>query len=763
MSFLLDSSPAGSKIRAGELTPQFKPLQSLESLSIGKAVGVLEDADDLVAAMNGAMTQNGAPKVLPPLAFEPELATRSRAKFPKATVTPPGVVVSIELDDEHEAPTSKQPREASTQNVSIDTTDLDRDPYRLSLTEGDGGSDIEHPNPELDEEDLGPTEYTTPGPRDALTADDPARLAIRGQEFLVVTDSKHGRPALSETTAITVITDLGDEAAHRNFKRRQTDSFPLASSYDVSLARLLDQVFGAVKVNHWKGQSRGFMPTPKLLKLIIPKTVEPALESYDSWLRKRPQPGKPKANLQEVASKICGDFQYYEVSSDTEDEHLKMPSRQKSYRKIFAILLLLERSHRISSFVEEGVCDADLPLALSKPRKPFKLEMRRKNAAPESPPCRCFKKWRSSTISRFEETQWTFLAPYFAPKGRRRVSHYRLQPQTVLPFTSYNIAAPPGGNGQVYRVEIPSDQHGFPMAEGSKHPADIFAVKELSSVEKADFKREVAILKSFSTAHAHPHLITLLATYEQAGRYHLIFPWAEADLLGYWKFKNSNPPKDRDTVLWLVEQCQGLAEGLSQIHKYNTTSGSSLLHLHHSNSLPDDKWKKEVIATQGERMKGMNSVRLYGRHGDIKPQNILWFPDPKGGKGILKITDFGISHFSTQHSVSTRSGTVPNSPSYRAPECDLSNPDISISYDIWTLGCVYLEFIAWYFGGWAYVDEFKKKRLAFDDFWGGMKTDTFFTIVKDEDAGTVTRTPKVKESVTKVSSCSFYMVSSTSS
>src|SRR5688500_9651906 len=47
----------------------------------------------------------------------------------------------------------------------------------------------------------------------------------------------------------------------------------------------------------------------------------------------------------------------------------------KCYKKVFAILMMIEKPGRISRFVE-GVCDADLPLLKrlrSKPGKPFTL------------------------------------------------------------------------------------------------------------------------------------------------------------------------------------------------------------------------------------------------------------------------------------------------------------------------------------------------------------------------------------------------------
>ena len=271
------------------------------------------------------------------------------------------------------------------------------------------------------------------------------------------------------------------------------------------------------------------------------------------------------------------------------------------------------------------------------------------------------------------------------------------------------------------------------------------------SSNKDAFTQEVGILKNLSSeSHAHPHLITLLSTYEQVGKYYIIFPWAEADLLGYWKHKNPKPSNDREMALWLAEQCQGLAGGLSTIHHYKTFSGTSLPY-HKTRSRADSK--EVELATQASETSGTGAVRLlFGRHGDIKANNILWFPDlgSKGGHGILKITDFGIAHFSTENTVSARDrGLVANSPTYRPPECDLPNGKLSMSCDIWALGCVYLEFITWFFGGWKHLEEFGSRRLAIDHNWGGIRCDPFFVIKKDEKSGEFSA--EVKDCVTHVS------------
>lgn len=208
------------------------------------------------------------------------------------------------------------------------------------------------------------------------------------------------------------------------------------------------------------------------------------------------------------------------------------------------------------------------------------------------------------------------------------------------------------------------------------------------------------MLKMFS-GDTHNHLISLLATYEQFRVYYLIFPWAECDLNGFWSHAKPNPSFDLKSVRWFAKQCEGIAHGLVKIHQYRTSSDN---------------------LTRGSREK------RYGRHGDLKPENILWFPDPDGG--TLKISDFGLSDYTSHSKSYIPKSRVATSMSYRPPECDLVGGVVGQSYDIWTLGCLYLEFITWLLGGWRLVKEFERDRMSFDPMWYDMKTDTFFELVK---------------------------------
>jgi serine/threonine protein kinase len=107
---------------------------------------------------------------------------------------------------------------------------------------------------------------------------------------------------------------------------------------------------------------------------------------------------------------------------------------------------------------------------------------------------------------------------------------------------------------------------------------------------------------------------------------------------------------------------------------------------------------------------------LKGRHGDIKPGNILRYAPEAALQGhewgTLVISDFGLARFHQEHSVRReyRNGNgLSATLTYRAPEADLDQK-VSCSWDLWPLGCLYLEFLTWLLQGWNEVDKFSEER-----------------------------------------------------
>lgn len=98
-----------------------------------------------------------------------------------------------------------------------------------------------------------------------------------------------------------------------------------------------------------------------------------------------------------------------------------------------------------------------------------------------------------------------------------------------------------------------------------------------------------------------------------------------------------------------------------------------------------------------------------GRHGDIKPANILWFLTHGKERDHLVVADLGLTRYHSSLTKSRVKRVDGWTGTYRAPEIDLHNP-ISARYDIWSLGCVFLEFCIWYLLGYDDVENFRRAR-----------------------------------------------------
>ncbi|KAJ4365827.1 hypothetical protein N0V83_008448 [Neocucurbitaria cava] len=201
--------------------------------------------------------------------------------------------------------------------------------------------------------------------------------------------------------------------------------------------------------------------------------------------------------------------------------------------------------------------------------------------------------------------------------------------------------------------------------------------------------------------------------------------------------------QDKARVTWLIQQCHGIAEALYRIHRYNTTSATSIPHFM---TLP----KPEPSINHGNRQSNgaadkRSPRNLFGRHGDIKPANILWFPDKNLPRryGLLKIADFGTARFTDDKRAAVQDRDVmPRSETYMAPEWRLPDSELSIQCDIWALGCIFLEFLCWYFEDWQLVQEFARQRTY------GYESDCFFTI--EMTGKTRSISAKVKEPVSEM-------------
>ncbi|KAG9195323.1 hypothetical protein G6011_00444 [Alternaria panax] len=621
--------------------------------------------------------------------------------------------------------------------------------------------------------------------------------------------SSLGPPALriltvSPKLSVANISDAGDQQQLRQERTlpHAEDSFdddlkhslallpPLGARYELQ-KEILE---ARQKTRDNEGQVKKFVSKAKLRHVI---TVDAVTRELTRTSAKFHPPLSPE-RIKGYAKRVC-------IATEEEE---RGRTRIKSFRKIFALLVLVEAVPSIVDFVREDVSDQDLPLTLV--RYQGTDELYRKGDE-NRVPLRCFSDWSPLKLENFQNYQWWLLATYFSPPDADGVvKNYKLQDEHILPFVTPKNALDQcfdktGGYGKVIMVQIPSDHHNFSDKRLCERG---FAIKQqLNDENREAYKKEIDILMKFSGGRSHPHIVSLLATYEQFNKFHLIFYRAEGDLFDYWKRLQPNPSLNHSNVIWFAKQCSGLAEGLSKLHRLlsftkpqpktqeqrigdvndavddmSSQLGKSVRF--HMTLLKDRVGTDSSILSNGVRERPTSPPRytddvgdrslpprghqaydssgpqkkVYGRHGDINPSNILWYDDGDGDndsrtlQGILKITDFGQAEIHSLQSKTNRR-EVPNTLTYRPPECDLPPMEIRQSYDIWCLGCVYLEFVTWLLGGNELVTKFGRSRSIADYFRRYKTIDTFYEVEKDPDEAHGIRAklnPKVTAFISKL-------------
>ncbi|KAF5637366.1 serine threonine kinase [Fusarium tjaetaba] len=396
---------------------------------------------------------------------------------------------------------------------------------------------------------------------------------------------------------------------------------------------------------------------------------------------------------------------YADEADVPKDRPFPMSLGEHTYLRIFAILVMIEKEGEVHRFLQHRVCDGDLPLTLDI----------RKNAVfrkgGDEDPLGCFRRFRPYQLESFDLLQWRFTTPFFhAPTDNNRIFYHDFHRRTILPWCRLDESGVgleklgrniiQGAYATIKPIVIDKSSHDFDkVLQGVKSAAkSVFALKTLRVEDRYEYDNEVEGLQRFNGV-GHRHIIQLMATFELHDRYHMILPWASCNLYDFWK---SDPfPKtgkrDLDVIRWMSTQTLGLLSALDAIHN-----------------------------PQG--------AQFYGRHGDIKPENILWFEMDDEPHGLLVLADLGLTRFHRERSRSwTRNTNVMGyTVTYAPPELDIQDGFMSRSSDTWSFGCVLLEMVCWLVGGWDLCEVFSYARLT-EDASGLLKTDKFFAITKGED------------------------------
>jgi len=98
------------------------------------------------------------------------------------------------------------------------------------------------------------------------------------------------------------------------------------------------------------------------------------------------------------------------------------------------------------------------------------------------------------------------------------------------------------------------------------------------------------------------------------------------------------------------------------------------------------------------------------RHGDIKPENVLRFENPNSELGTLKLADFGRAKRNFLVSYKRQDVEIDKwiTDAYQPPDFFIYKGERTQSrlYDVWSLGCVFFEFIIWTLHGHKWLQDF---------------------------------------------------------
>lgn len=390
-----------------------------------------------------------------------------------------------------------------------------------------------------------------------------------------------------------------------------------------------------------------------------------------------------------------------DITSDKREEIIQYACSDG--KQLYTILALLNKQGYIQQFEKHKITDADLPFEFS-----FKGLLLKNSDEHAS----CFSNWEMTEMGSFYEFQWYITRPKFELDSNQKPQKYDLSERVRIPWKIHGEVGEPG-HSVVRKVSISKSDHGFAevCSQSSccsyvKHTlltvdqvgGDYFAWKTLQPAVKTHFVAELANLLKLPT---HDHLTPVLTAFTHGETYNFLFPWASGgNVEGLWK--RYKDPKFSEWALWLAKQCSGLANGLSKIHDIRPILSDDV------NCTMDEQ---KVNTAEGSLKK--NDEKSFGRHGDIKPDNVLVFCSNKDDNmGTLKLTDFGLTVFRSARSVSQDYLNPRAKPlTYNAPEGD-AGKIISRRYDVWCLGCLYLELATWILLGHHGLQVFRKLRMT---------------------------------------------------
>lgn len=354
-------------------------------------------------------------------------------------------------------------------------------------------------------------------------------------------------------------------------------------------------------------------------------------------------------------------------------------------------------------------------------------------------------RWKNIKF-RFCNDQCTINPPVFFDHKFR----YDLPAECVLPFTSKGTVELDGHFSVISEVVLNQDHFIIEPEEWQgdntqlkrvatreplrvalkkmKHPDD----ERGDDVENA-WEHKVSALNEIHDLR-HAHLVRPLAAIKHGSNYYTMFEWADAgSLRDVWKSVSYGTPLTPERVMCVLEELRGIAGALEALQGTNPITRTGLavrtasllsapvsdpplvvnrrleppqpqtlqvptIRVQQDSSDDESLMSSDLDQSYASSEDTDVESEVHWRHGDLKPDNILRFQDPSSEKwlGTLKIGDLGLAkhHFDKTSRRNGRTGQRYTTSQYEAPEAmtGLNSPR-SRRYDIWSMGCIILEFV----------------------------------------------------------------------
>ncbi|KAI1180469.1 kinase-like domain-containing protein [Nemania sp. FL0916] len=252
--------------------------------------------------------------------------------------------------------------------------------------------------------------------------------------------------------------------------------------------------------------------------------------------------------------------------------------------------------------------------------------------------------------------------PCYAFLSRIRFN-YTFHAQQPLPFVlSDPDSTGEGGFGFVCSASVLAGCHNYGLSEESEDTSShdfkvaLRCFKAADEAAKTFYNQEKKTLETMRNLR-HPHLVQALAAYERGNDRGFVFPWANGgNLQQFWEKEKDRVVINDKVLSWALGQIRGIVEGITRLHG------------------PHD---------QG------------ACHGDIKPANIIIFKSGEDDLGTLTVADVGLAKFHATYTKNRATTTKRGSRRYEPPEVLQAGTSFSRKYDVWSLGCTFLEFLIW--------------------------------------------------------------------